>query len=882
MVVSLRKTFAFAFALTVFAASRAGAQAGTITGRVTNAEDGQPISEATVVALPSTGPAISPRHTDARGEFRMVVPPGTYSVSAKHVSFSPASAVSVAVTAGGTTEITLRMSVRSHKLEEVVTVGGGGTQQKALDVSGTIEVIKAQVIEESPSVGPLNVLRGRVPGLHFPPHGIQSGTPVTRGFNNTFSGALLMISDYRFAAVPSLRVNTPYMVPATNEDIAEMQVLLGPASALYGPNAAGGVLHVITKSPFESKGTTVAVGAGERSSFRAGLRHAGAPSSKFGYKVSAQIIRADDWEYTDPAETVPRDFGIERWSGEARLDFRPVEGLDIVTSAGRTEAGTALEMTSIGTAQAKNWSYTYYQARAKWGNLFVQGFLNQSHTEDTYLLRGRQPIVDKSRVIAAQAQHALTFAERQTFTYGVDYQFTDPRTEGTINGRNEDNDRISEIGGYLQSETKLSRAFALTLTGRIDKHSLLDDPVYSPRAALAFKPTESQTFRLTYNRAFSTPTPNNLFLDLIAFRLNPQLPYFVRTLGVPREGFRFRRDCAGGVGNLCMRSPFAAPFGTAVIPFMPADVTLLWPVVKGMLAGRGIDTTGLGTPTSAQIPTRLRIVSPLEDVTPEQIHDVDPLRPNLTRTIELGYKGLVADRIGFQADVYYEKRRDFTGPLLIETPNAFFDAPALVAYAMSRGRTLAQAQQIATAIAPIPFGTVTPDNPLTQNADLMVTYRNYGNLKRWGADVSFDASLTANGPWWIYGTYSWVNKDLWSREELGAIADVALNSPRNLGSLGVRYSDTRTTGPTDATRTTGLTVDVVGRYAGSYPMNSGVFQGPVESSTLVDASVAYRLPFAKGMVFSVNASNVFDKKHRAVVGAPEIGRLIMAQLQTTF
>ena len=92
---------------------------------------------------------------------------------------------------------------------------------------------------------------------------------VSRGFNNAFSTSMLMLQDYRFAGVPSLRVNVPFLFTGTGEDIDRIEVLQGPASALYGPNSGAGVLHVITKSPFSSRGTSISLDGGERSMARA-------------------------------------------------------------------------------------------------------------------------------------------------------------------------------------------------------------------------------------------------------------------------------------------------------------------------------------------------------------------------------------------------------------------------------------------------------------------------------------------------------------------------------------------------------------------------------------------------------------------------------------
>ena len=79
-------------------------------------------------------------------------------------------------------------------------------------------------------------------------------------------------------------------------------MVLGPGSALYGPNSADGVMHIITRSPFASQGTSVNVGMGERSLRQTGFRHAGALGDRLGYKVSAQYYTGTEWEYTDPEE----------------------------------------------------------------------------------------------------------------------------------------------------------------------------------------------------------------------------------------------------------------------------------------------------------------------------------------------------------------------------------------------------------------------------------------------------------------------------------------------------------------------------------------------------------------------------------------------------
>jgi iron complex outermembrane receptor protein len=117
-----------------------------------------------------------------------------------------------------------------------------------------------------------------------------------------------------------------------------------------------------------------------------------------------------------------------------------------------------------------------------------------------------------------------------------------------------------------------------------------------------------------------------------------------------------------------------------------------------------------------------------------------------------------------------------------------------------------------------------------------------------------------------------VNKNFFSREEVGGLSDVALNAPKNKATLGVAYRE----------QPTGFTIDLRGRWSEEFPMNSGVFVGTVESYTVLDASAAYRFPFAQNTILSLNVQNVFNDRHREFVGAPELGRLLLTQLQVTF
>lgn len=883
--------------------SRAGAQTESIVGVVRDAR-GSPLEGARVEASAEQGPEAVTR-TGSDGRFSLgALTPGVYSVRIARIGSRAWSSDSVRVTSGQSATLIVTLDALGIELNPVV-VSVSRRQEKALDAPASITVIDAKTIQEEPTLSPVEHVAA-VPGVDIARTGVLQSSIVARGFNDVFAGSLLFLTDNRYDFVPSLRVNAPWLIPTPNEDIERIEVVLGPAAALYGPNAAAGVLHIITKSPFDDQSTTVGVSGVSRGANDAGrtgglgrttFRSAGTVGRKVGYKFSAEYAAGSDWPMQDSVELTARrallalgvdpdtlhvgrrDFDIRKWSAEGRLDFRPMDGAEVIVESGRTHAGNAIELTGLGAAQVRDWNLDFYDLRAHSGHLFAQVFLNSSNSGESYFLRTGQPIVDKSRMLVGQVQHSIDVGTRETMTYGMDAQYTQPRTDGTITGRNEDHDDIREIGGYLHTETRLSPDLQLVAAGRVDTHNLLPHPVVSPRVALVFKPTDNNTFRLTYNRAFETPGTNSFFLDVVAGNLAP-LPFDVRAIGVPPGGLTFRRDCGGG---LCMRSPFAGD----PTQNLPLDATLLWPaIVQAIRTAGGPDLSGIPAPTRSDVGSVLRALNPFaltfSDVAPASISDIPPLRETLTNTIEAGYKGVIGGRLSFNSDLYYERKSNFIGPLAVATPNVFLDAgvvgaPGTLATYLARFMPAAQAQQIATLAGGvsgssvargIPVGTVAPESGLTRGSDIVLTYHNFGTLHRWGSDLG--TRLTLTDRFAVAGTYSFTSKNLFAKEDVGGLSDIALNAPRNKGTIGLHFSDDRS----------GASASVLARHVGDFPMNSGVYVGEVAAYTVGDLQAAYRVPRAD-LTFSLNVQNVLDARHREFVGAPVLGRFAILQAEYT-
>ena len=895
-------SFSLAFAIGI-APSAAHGQQGTINGTVADAETGEALSGAAVEVLGQD----QRQGTNATGLFSFTLEPGTYSLVVQLIGYETTRIDGVIVNAGDETEVTI--SVRSQALTlNPIVVTASRRQEKALEAPASISTVSLEQVGRTVATTVADHVRA-LPGVDAAQTGINQGTVVARGFNNVFSGALLAIIDNRYARVPSLRFNAYNMFPTNDLDLDRIEVSLGPGAALYGPNASNGVMHLITSSPLDRQGSSISLAGGERSLFHGQFRTALAPSENFGFKVSAQYMRGNDWEYDDPAETAARGAGCticvrdnlaQRYSADARLDFRFAGDGDLVLNGGTSTLLSGVDMTGIGAFQVKNWGYNYLQSRFSKGRLFAQAFLNLTNSgsdvegtapgEGTFGLRTGDPVVDQSRTMAFQFQYGFDLGSRQSFTYGVDWQRTEPRSGGTIFGANEDDDIISEVGAYLHSETSILSNLELVTAIRVDDHSRLADPNISPRAALVLSPSEAQSFRLTYNRAFATPTSTNLFLDIVADRdilgglLAPMgVQYPVRARGVPQSGYTFSQACPGGFMSYCMNTPVAPGA-------IPANAALLWNTVVDLLAAGDpslaqaaalLKNPGAG-PNDPEILTAVGLLntatSSFDPVT-SPLGEIPSLVPTINNTYEIGYKGLIGDRFLLSADVYSTTVENFVGPLRAITPNVFLDPQSTLAFVMNRLAQVIQLglvteQQVRDVVglaAAVPLGTIVPDG--AGSHDLVVTYRNYGEISYWGADLA--ARFLVSDKIQFDGNYSFQSKECFDFERDDSCVgsqDIALNAPRHKGSLGFTVDD----------QSAGYTLSARARLNGGFPMNSGVYMGVVDGYQTIDASLGYRLPFQRATHVSLTANNILNNMHREFVGAPEIGRMLMLRVRYDF
>lgn len=232
-------------ALLVMAVFAPAVQSQSVSGTVTDSEVGYALAGANVALYDANGRLVTGSATDIDGRYTIDAnASGTFTVRARFVGYQEGEQT-VTLSSGQNATADFALGQSGFELNTVV-VAASRRQEKALDAPASVSVLNARQIEGSVGTSAVEALKYTM-GVDMQQTGIDRREMVLRGFNNAFSGALYILTDYRHAAVPSLNLNMYSIMPSMNIDTDRVEVVRGPGSALYGAGVDQGIVHFITK-----------------------------------------------------------------------------------------------------------------------------------------------------------------------------------------------------------------------------------------------------------------------------------------------------------------------------------------------------------------------------------------------------------------------------------------------------------------------------------------------------------------------------------------------------------------------------------------------------------------------------------------------------------
>ena len=421
------------------------------------------------------------------------------------------------------------------KFEETVVVSASRTEEKLINAPATMSVITGPIIESAPTQNFAELLR-TVPGLNITQVSARDINVTSRAATGTLATGQLALLDGRSLYQDFFGFVMWDFLPVNLNEIKQVEVIRGPASAVWGANAVNGVVNVITKSPREMQGTSVLVGLGafDRSVngneadtgslvYFSGT-HAQAVNDRWAFKVSGGGYSQDP--LARPTGVIPgspppgtpyppyRNTGTTQPKFDGRLDYDATDGSRLSFTGGF--AGTEGIMHSgIGPFdinQGSTMSYgkvafTRRGLRAAFFTNILDGTAGNLLTRDP---QGRPIGFDfKTNTYDFEISNVQAFAARHVFNYGGNLRFN--KFDLSLAPQGDDR---TEFGVYAQDEIFLSDHFRWVIGARVDRFDFIDDVVFSPRTTFIIKPKEAHAFRLSYNRAYRSPSVVNNFLDV--------------------------------------------------------------------------------------------------------------------------------------------------------------------------------------------------------------------------------------------------------------------------------------------------------------------------------------------------------------------------------
>ncbi|MFW6175607.1 MAG: TonB-dependent receptor [Acidobacteriota bacterium] len=807
---SLSKAVLGLTVLFLFGASAVEAQSGRIEGRLVDS-DGHGVEGAAVTVAELEEATV----TERGGHFELRnVPPGTYTVTFT-LNENVETVADVQVDEGATRRIEHTVAWNVSFADTLTVYSASRRQERVVDAPAAVTRLSEEEVEREASHGQVPKLLEFTPGAQVTQGSLYDFNFNTRGFNSSLNRRIVTLIDGRDPSVPFLGAQEWAAISMPLDDLASLELVRGPSSALYGANAFNGVLNLVSKQPRYSEGGFARLTGGELSTAHADLRHAGEIAGGWFYKVNGGYRQSEDFtrsrvgtadavtaaEYGDtgddrlPVEAIPLVLDENEIAfGGARLERYFDNGHVSTFEGGHAEIEGPAFQTGIGRVQLLdierpwarvNYSTPHWNALAYWNGR--DGFQRS-------LLSGAGLVLD-SENWQVELQGNLGFAdERGRIVGGVSYGEEDIGTEGTLTFSDVDADFTA---AFAQADFDVTDTLKLVVAGRYDESSLHDSQ-FSPKGSLVYALTPNQTLRATYNEAFQVANYSEFFLRAQTAVQTPDGPISSISLAPVQQAF--------GLDLGFDEIPILA-LGNANLEVEEIET---WEVgYSGVLGGRALLTVDYYNSTAENF--------------------ISDLLPNLS----------AAGRLNPDFP-FYEPPSNLPGPV--------------------RTALLQTLQGLAAQNPLIGFLSNDPDdNPILA----LASYTNFGEVDTEGIDLGLQWHISR--PWTFNFNYSWFDFDIVEAPSEELEGQLQPNAPEHSISTGILYTQDRW----DA----GLNF----RWVEEFDWQAGVFEGTVPSYELLDLSANFRA--TDHVRLGVNVSNVLDEEHFQTFGGDVLERRALGSIE---
>lgn len=376
-----------------------------------------------------------------------------------------------------------------------------------------ITVITAEDIRLSGATTLPDLLRN-VPGLDVFRVSVSDINVTGRGLNERVANRLQVFIDGRSVLEDIFNLVFWEQFPVSLEEIERIEVVTGPASALFGTNAFSGVVQIFTKSPEAMRGTHLVARGGSAGTAAGTLMHADV-QGPLGYKFVYEYDRAH--HFPNPAlGRTDDELGREDFRGSGLLEYRLGPDTLISVSGGADGFDRDIDpgfgsstAPGLGLIFARG-ALGYAMAKVTHGDFKAQVAYNRLDADlrSPTLFPGEGAAVFDA--VQADLQHSLSLGKQHVLTGGLSYRFVHADSPVLIGPEAREQNRVA---GFLQDEFSLHPDLTLTMGVLVDQHPEVGVNLF-PRASLVYAPSPQHAFRASVGTAFRNPSILEEFLSL--------------------------------------------------------------------------------------------------------------------------------------------------------------------------------------------------------------------------------------------------------------------------------------------------------------------------------------------------------------------------------
>lgn len=495
-----------------------------IYGHVVDAKSGEHVPYA-IIHVKGTTIATT---TDMTGHFFLKnMPEGTFTIEAKYMGYTTMSKM-VTTKKNTSKELNFNLSPSDLSLDEVV-VSANRSETKRRMAPNLVNVINGKVFDITQSTCLAQGLNFQ-PGVRTEDNCQNCGFTQVRinGLDGHYS-QILVDSRPIFSSLNG--VYGLEQIPANMID--RVEVVRGGGSALFGASAIGGTINIITKEPVRNSasfGHTL-MSIGGSNSFdnvttgnvslvtddnKAGVYAYGQTRNRKGYdhdgdgytelpELNNQTFGLNSYLRLNPYSKLSLQYhGIHEFRrGGNRLEQAPHEA-NITEQVEHSIQGGGLTYDYFAPDE-KNRLSAYFSFQTTSRKSYYGGI--GEGTDDDRDAAGKAYGTTHDFTYVAGAQYVHNFSKLlfmpSDLTLGAEYNFDG--LKDVILGYDRHFKQDVHIGSFFFQNEWKSKQWGFLVGGRLDKHNLVDNIIFSPRANLRYNPTDNLNFRLTYAGGFRAP-----------------------------------------------------------------------------------------------------------------------------------------------------------------------------------------------------------------------------------------------------------------------------------------------------------------------------------------------------------------------------------------